>query len=162
MQRVKIKVERWRRFNADAAFEVFGDYGSGTIDYAHPMTPRPVALWPEAGTRAGHLLDGHLTPRHLDGVGSDGHLDGSHLTQEHLFPAMEMGFESPAYVFGRFQHAVRMDDGAQNASSAVVAAVTVNSAPSRPRCVSRGSYDGTTGRLTFNFSPSRFEPIRGS
>ncbi len=161
MRRVRINVERLRRYNADTIFEVLGNLGIGPIDFAHPLTPRPVALWPEAAARAGHLLDGHLSLRHLDSVNPDGHLEGGHLQGEHLYPALVMSFDTPPYVFGRFEHAVRMLDGAGNVSESTVVAVTINGAPSVPGCVERAGYDPETDRLTFSFSPSRFEAVPG-
>lgn len=161
MQRVRVKVLRSRAFNSDASFEVFGDLGTGTIDFDHPMTPRPVALWPEASPRRGHLLDSHLNLRHVDGVDPDGHLEAEHLNSDHQQPAMAAIYDTPSYVFGRFQHAVVMQDGAGNVSAPSVAAVTVNSAPIVPQCVKRDSYNDTTDQITFSFEPSRFMPISG-
>ena len=142
-------------------FEVFGDLGSGTIDYLHPLTPRPVALWPDAGPRAGHLLDGHLTIRHADGVNPDGHVEDEHLRGEHLYPALTVTFDTPGYVFGLFQHAVTLSDGAGNASPATSSGITVNAAPTVPEGVARSGYDSMTDRLTLSFRSSRFDPVSG-
>ncbi len=161
MQRVRVTVRRSRSFNADATFEVFGNLGSGTIDFVHPMTPRSVALWPDGAPRRGHLLDAHLVLRHLDSVGPDGHLESGHVQSAHLQPAMDVFYDTPAYVFGRFQHGVVMSDGAGNASPPTVAAVTVNSSPTVPQCVTRLGYDGVADQITFSFEPSRFDAISG-
>lgn len=161
MQRVRVGISRLRRYSSDTVFEVFGDLGDGTIDYLHPLTPRPVALWPDAGPRDGHLLDGHLTIRHADGVNPDGHIEDEHLSGEHLYPALTVTFDTPGYVFGRFQHAVKLSDGAGNESSATSAVLTVNSAPTVPEGVTRSGYDSLTDQLTFLFRPSRFEPVSG-
>lgn len=161
MQRVRVRVSRLRRYNADTVFEVFGDLGIDPIDYLHPLTPRPVALWPEAARRGGHLLNGHLTIRHLDSVDPDGHLEGTHLQGDHLYPALEVTFDTPAYVFGRFFHGVKMLDGAGNESAPSVVGITINSAPTVPGCVKRAGYDAVTDRLTFSFVASRFEPVPG-
>ncbi len=161
MQRIQVRIDRLRRYNADTVYDVFGDLGTGQIDDDHPLTPYPVPLWPLGGGRRGHLLDGHLTVRHLDDVNPDGHLEGTHMEDEHLYPALAVTFETPAYVFGRFGHAVRMSDGAGNLSGAASAAITVNSAPTVPQCVTRSGYDGATDQLTFFFAASRFDAISG-
>ncbi len=161
MRRVRVKVQRTRAFNGDASFEVFGDLGTGTIDYDHPLSPRPIALWPEASPRSGHVRDGHLTLRHLDGACGDGHVDAGHVASDHLQPALDVIYDTPAYVFGRFQHAVVMRDAAGNTSSPTVAAITINSAPTVPQCLARNSYNAVTDQITFSFEPSRFQPISG-
>ena len=161
MQRVRIEVDRLRRYASDTTFDVFGDLGTGVIDLVHPLTPRRFPLWPEAEPRRGHLVDGHLVVRHLDGVSPDGHLDGAHLRGEHLLPAAAVTFDTPWYVFGRFGHSIVMYDGAGNASSATTVVVVINSDPRPPGCVRRSGYDAATDVLTFSFSPSRFEPVPG-
>ena len=161
MQRVRVSVSRLRQDNAGTVFEVFSNWGRGQVDYLHPATPRPVMLWPEAAPRDGHLLNGHLTARHLDSVDPDGHLEGVHLRGNHLYPALAVTFDTPAYVFGRFVHAVRMSDGAGNGSSASVVAITVNGAPTVPERVIRAGYNPETDQLILSFSASRFEPVPG-
>jgi hypothetical protein len=161
MRRVRVTVPRLRRYSSDVTFEVFGDLGEAGIDFVYPLTPRPVALWPEAGARGGHLLDGHLTLRHLDGVDRDGHLEGAHLEAEHLYPAMGVYYDTPEYVFGRYGHAVKMYDGAGNASAETVSAITVNEAPSAPAEMARAAYDAGSDRISFAFAPGRFEAVAG-
>ena len=161
MQRVRVTVDRMRQYSAGTVFEVFGDLGSDPIDDLHPLTPRPVALWPEAARRGGHLLDGHLALRHLDSVDPDGHLEGAHLRGDHLYPALGVTFDTPGYVFGRFMHAVRMSDGVGNMSAASVVGITINSSPTVPGCLTRAGYDPVTDRLTLSFAASRFEPVSG-
>ena len=161
MQRVQVRVDRLRRYDSDVRFEVFGDLGTGVIDFDHPLTPRPVALWPEGAPRRGHVRDGHLTVRHLDSVSPDGHLESTHVDSEHLYPALASLYETPPYVFGRFQHSVKMSDAAGNVSAASTAAITVNSAPTVPECVTRLAYDIGQDKLTFSFEPSRFDPVSG-
>ncbi len=161
MQRVEVRVDRLRRYSSDAVFEVFGDLGTGSVDFAHALTPRPVGLWPEAVRQRGHMRDGHVSARHLDGVRPDGHLESTYLEGEHLYPALAAVFETPGYVFGRFLHAVKMSDGSGNESVATTSGITVNSAPTVPECMRRTAYDAGTDRLTFSFVPSRFEPISG-
>lgn len=161
MERVLVSVDRLRRYNADASFEVYGDLGTGAIDWDHPLTPRPVRLWAEGVVRRGHVCDGHLVVRHLDSVHPDGHLEGAHVLHEHLFPALAVTFATPAYVFGRFQHAVTLVDGAGNVSPATQNSVTVNSAPSVPEAVVREAYDAGTDLLTWTFVGSRFDPMSG-
>ncbi len=156
MQRVRIQVPRLRCYGADTGFQVYGDGGTGTIDYAHPLTPQVVALWPEAERRAGHLSDGHLMIRHLDGMDPDGHLEGTHLSDNHLTPAGEIHFDTPAYVFGRFRHGVRMVDGAGNESAATETVVSVNGAPTAPACVERAGYDALGDVVAFTFTAGRF------
>ena len=163
MIRVRLMVLRLRRYAADTWFEVYGDLGGGEMDYDHPLAPGPVRFWPEAGERNGHLRDAHLTLRHLDSVGPDGHLETLHLEAAHLWPAWPLVVESPSYVFGRFDHALKLFDGAGNASADPPAqhAVVINAAPPAPRGLKTVAYDQATDQVTFTFHGSRFEAIRG-
>ena len=163
MIRTRLTVLRLRRYASDTSFELYGDLGSGEIDYDHSLPPGRVRFWPEAGERNGHLRDAHLMLRHLDSVDPDGHLETLHLEAEHLWPAWPIVLESPSYVFGRFDHAVRLFDEAENVSSDPPArrAVTVNAAPPAPRALKCVGYNEVTDQVTFSFDGSRFEPIRG-
>jgi hypothetical protein len=162
MQRVRLEALRLRNLPGDSVFDVFGDLGTGVVDTERPLTPRPIALFPEFTPRQGHLRDGWLSDRHLDGVDPDGHVEADHLKSEHFQPAAGRFFDTPGYVFGRFLHEVNVTDGAGNTSVAESFAVTVNAAPTRPECVQRTGYDAEQDVVTFAFAPSRFAPIRGA
>jgi hypothetical protein len=164
VQRIELDIPRLRRYEAADAFEVYADLGSGQVDYDHPMPPGRARLWPDAAPRQGHLLDGHLALRHLDSVDPDGHLHTLHLAADHLYPAWPVRWESPAYVFGRFQHAVRVFDGFGGANIYTQAAIvhTINSAPSVPANCRFASHDEATDRIVLTFDPSRFHPIVGN
>jgi hypothetical protein len=164
MQRVEIDILRLRRYASDAAFAVYGDLGSGSIDYDHPLPPGVVPLWPAAAPPDGHLRDGHLVLRHLDDVSPDGHLQTLHLRAEHLYPAWPITCASPGYVFGRFGHTVRMCDGAGNwtGQSEPIVALTINSNPTVPTCCHRASFDAQADEVRLTFQPSRFAPIPGN
>ena len=163
MVRVRLTMLRLRRYASDTRFEAYGDLGTGQIDYEHPLSPEAVRFWPEAGERNGHLSDAHLALRHVDSIDPDGHLETLHLKAEHLWPAWPMVVGSPSYVFGRFDHAVRLFDGAGNVSSDPPAtyATTVNTAPAAPRGLKQVGYDDAFDQVTFSFYGSRFEAIRG-
>jgi hypothetical protein len=100
--------------------------------------------------------------RHLDSVVPDGWLEGVHLADEHHYPGAEVVVESPGYVFGRFVHAVRMVDGAGNVSGTSESSVTVNSSPTIPTLVRRGSYDEGLDQISFSFQGSRFDGLLGT
>ena len=163
MQRIHLVVPRGPAYAADTACEWYGDLGSGEIDYTRPLPPGRVRLWPVA-TSVGHLTGGHLSGRHLDAVDADGHLEDAHLLEKHLTPAGALVLVSPRYVFGRFQHALRMFDGAGNASpdATGIAAVTINSAPAAPGGLRRGTLDTQTGRLRFHLDGVRFAAVAGA
>ena len=163
MIRLRLTILRLSRYAADTAFEAYADLGSGAIDYDHALPPGRIPFWPEAAPRVGHMRDAHLALRHLDSIDPDGHLHTLHLRAEHLRPAWPLVVESPAYVFGRFDHAVRLFDGAGNASSDPPPriAMTVNSSPEAPRGLKRESFNVATGQVTFSFHPVRFSPLRG-
>lgn len=162
MQRVRLTIPRTADFASDAAFEVYGDLGSGTVEVNHPLPPGRVRLWQAADPRAGHVLDAHLVSRHLDSVDAEGHFEGRHLCDAHLAPALPVNLESPRYVFGRFLHRIRMFDGAGNAAgSDVDVAVTVNSAPQPPAGLRRIGWDEQARRITFAFNPVRFHAVAG-
>lgn len=163
MTRVRLTILRLPRYTADTWFEVYGDLGTGAIDYDHALPPGLVRLWPEAAPRDGHLRDAHLALRHLDSIDPDGHLETQHLETEHLRPAWPMTVDSPSYVFGHFDHAVKLYDAAGNASADPPAlfAATINSAPAAPRGLKRESFNAAAGQVTFSFYRSRFSPLRG-
>ncbi len=156
MQAVQIAVPRRRAYTAGDAFDVFGDGGTGTFDFAQPRLDRRVPLWPEAMPGAGHILDGHLTGRHLDAIDPDGHLEGVHLHDDHHWPAAPIVAETCRYMFGAFKHAVRMYDAQGNASADAPAEVTtvINSSPLAPRGFAKDSYDKGAGRMVMAFTPS--------
>lgn len=156
MQSVRILVPRRREYRGGDGFEVFGDGGSGTIDFSHPVTGRRVGLWSEAAGRRGHLLDGHLMLRYLDSVDRDGHFSGVHLNDDHLVPAGVVQVEVGRYVLGRFRHAVRMVDAAGNHvdDTPVTLTTVINSHPDRPGRLSAASYDSETDQIAFGFEPS--------
>ena len=164
MQRVEFQVMRLRRYHGDAAFEVYGDLGSGSVDLDRPFPPGRVRMWPEAAARRGHLLDGHVALRHLDSADPDGHVETLHLLGEHLYPAWPVRCESPGYVFGRFQHAVRVFDGVGNVDlySQAEFVTTISTSPTVPRRCRRSSYDSQADRVEIAFEPSRFAPIVGN
>ena len=163
MIRVRFTVLRLRRYASDAWLELYGDLGGGELDYAHPLGPGPIRFWPEAGGRGGHLCDAHLSVRHLDAVDPDGHLETAHLESEHLWPAWPIVVESPAYVFGKFDHAIRVYDEAGNVAgdAPLRHVVVVNSAPAIPRGLKHRGSDPATSQVTFSFHGSRFAAIRG-
>ena len=163
MQRVRFVVPRLAVYGSDVAVELYGDLGSGTIDFDHPLPPGRARLWPGAA-HGGHLDGGHVVARHLDAVDADGHFAGAHLVADHLDPVEAIVLESPRYVFGRFRHALRMFDGVGNASGAAPAefAHTVNAAPRAPGDLRRAGYDALSGVITFGFSGVRFDAVAGA
>lgn len=163
MKRVRFLVPRDVTYSSDVAFELYGDLGSGTVDFTRPLPPGRVRLWPEGAPRTGHLRDGHLMLRHVDSVDVDGHLEGTHLWDGHLQPVLAVVVDSPRYVFGRFRHAIRMFDGAGNTSAQapVEHVQTINAAPSAPRGLKRVGWDGAGQRLLFSFDPVRFNAVAG-
>lgn len=160
MQSICIRVPRLRQYPSDHAFEVYGDLGGGGIDYDRPLTDRKQRLWPEAEPQPGHLLGGHLMVRHLDGIEPDGHLQGAHLGDRHLWPAVDVRFVTREYIFGRFQHEVRIVSGVGNMAPAgsVVHEQTINSSPPVPTSFKVTSYDSDNDQATFSFQPVRFSP----
>ena len=108
MQPIRIIIARRSEYVPGDAFEVFGDRATGTVDFDHSLTARAVPLWLEAPPVAAHLLGGHLLGVHLDGVFPAGHLEGVHLSDTHLVPESVVVWESEPYVFGRFQHVLKM------------------------------------------------------
>lgn len=156
MQSVRILIPRKTEYRAGDAFDVFGNGGSGAIDFLNPLTSRKLMLWPESAERRGHLLDGHLTMKHLDGIRPDGHLDGIHLNDRFLMPAGARLVEVGRYVFGRFDHAVRLYDrfGNTHVQTPVTLSTVINSSPSAPERLTAQSHDAGSDQMTFSFEPS--------
>ncbi len=156
MQSIRIGVVRERRFCSTDGFHVYGDSGSGVMDWVHPVTPRRELFWPDAAVVAGHLLAGHVMGPHLDSVRPDGHLEGVHLLDECLMPAAAIFCETDPLVFGRFRHAVVTEDAIGNATQAgvTIRERVINSEPAAARDLKPVSYDAGSHRLTFSFVPS--------
>lgn len=158
MVRISISVVRGRSFRSVDGFQVYGDSGSGTVDYDYPLTSRRQLLWDDMPVLVGHMLDGHVMSVHLDGVVTDGHLEGTHLLDEHSYPAATTVFESRPHVFGRFRHTVVMEDAVGNmtTSGVTVHGTVVNSDPPPADAFVPSSHDGGTDQLTFTFGPSDY------
>lgn len=158
MQRIQIMIPGRRRYGPGDAFEIFSNRGRGEIDYARPLTGRPVLFWPDAEPMAGHLLDAHLRNRHLAAVGPQaGHLEGSHLTDHHLWPDRAMIYESPPCGLGRFRFSVRITDGVGNVTAPTIPELeeVINSDPGPPSDFVAMASEGPGGRMTFRFRPAR-------
>lgn len=156
MQVIRIGVLRSGRYRSGDGFQVYGDAGTGQVDWEHPVTPRRELLWPDVPVMVGHTSGGHLMGMHLDHVVPDGHLAGTHLLDEHLYPAGLVAFEAGPFVFGRFRHAVLMEDGLGNAElgGVTVHETVINSEPMAASELRPIGYEARTGGLTFAFWPS--------
>lgn len=156
MESIRIGVLRSRHRRSTDGFQVFGDRGTGQIDWSHPITPRRVLLWDDASPVPGHAMGGHAMGRHLDDIVPEGHVMGTHLYDEHLRPAALISFETDKHTFGRFRHAVVMEDAVGNRASAdaVIVETVINSAPISPDRLMPVSYEALSSRLTFSFDPS--------
>jgi hypothetical protein len=153
MQRVVIHVPRFRQYDSGDGFAVYGDGGTGSIDYGRMIGDAVVPFWPSSARRLGHLLDGHLMLPHISTAWLDGHLAGMHLIGEHLWPAGVIRFETPLYYFGAFGHVVRMLDAAGNwrEDEPAVVATVVNSSPRAVGDVVLAGYEGETDRVAIEF-----------
>jgi hypothetical protein len=149
-------VVRGRAFCSSDGFEIFGDGGTGKMDWDHPVTARRVLLWPETCPMAGHLLDGHVAARHMDAFQPDGHLEGTHLLDAYLYPAATIDDEVGPCVLGRFRFAIVMQDVAGNRETdgVTINEVVVNSEPEPARRLRPTARDAGSDRMTFAFEPS--------
>jgi len=156
MQQLVIDVVRRRGFASGDGFHVYGNGGSGAVDWEHPVTSRRYLLHPDTPPAATHLRAEHLHTMHLDTVTADGHLQGTHLLDACQWPAGVISHVSRPLVFGRFSHAVVVEDAAGNADTAgaVFHEQVINAAPPPPSEFKAVEHDASTGRLTFSFTPS--------
>lgn len=155
MQRVRISVFRGSAGSGGDTFVVYGDGGTGVMNYEEPLTPMPVALWPGAAAHPGHLGGRHLVTGHLDTAGRDAHLEGLHLYGEHLRPSAAVVFDTDGYVFGAFAHQVFLADSEGNVAAAgsPVRVTVINSRPPAPEDVRLEEYQGASDQVVFTFSP---------
>lgn len=156
MQAIRIGVVRSRSYRSPDGFHVCGDGGSGQMDWDHPVTPRRQLLWGDVPGLVGHVGVGHLTGLHLDNVCPDGHAEGTHLLDEHLYPAVAVGYETEPVVFGRFRHAVVMEDAVGNMTTngVTVHETVVNSEPAPARHFRPMYHEVVPDRFKFSFSGS--------
>ncbi len=164
MQRIRMMVARNPDGASDVSVEWYGDLGTGNVDFGRALPPGRQKLWRECPQRVGHLLEGHLMIGHMDCVQADGHLEVTHVGHGHLEAGYALALESPRYVFGRFRHALRMFDGAGNATGEGELAFghTVNSSPPVPTGFRRTEWNAATSQLQFAFDPVRFNPVIGN
>ena len=156
METIRIGVVPSRSYRATDGFHVYGDGGTGQVDWVHPVTPRRQLLWDDAPVVPGHLLGGHGMGLHLDNVCSDGHVRGTHLLDEHLIPAAAAVYETEPFVFGRFRHALVTEDAVGNATTqdVTVHETVVNAEPLTAGDLVPTAHDPASDRLTFSFSAS--------
>jgi hypothetical protein len=156
MKRIQFAVVRDARFRSVDGFHICGDGGTGTIDWAHPITPRRLLFWEDALPMQPHLLAGHLAGHHLDSIFRKGHLSGTHLLDRHGQPAGTTVFEAGPFVFGRFKHVIWTQDelGNQRYLETVVHETVINSYPSPVSNFKAEDCDGQTGTVRFSFTPS--------
>jgi hypothetical protein len=156
MQGIRIGVVRGRKYLSTDGFHIYGDGGTGQMDWAHPVTPRRILFWDDAPVIVGHLFGGHVVSQHLDGVRADGHLEGTHLLDENLFPATAVACEVGPFVFGRFGHAVAVEDQVGNTAKTglTIYETVINSEPESSDDFQLLSYDSQLDRMTFLFQPS--------
>ncbi|HOA73996.1 MAG TPA: hypothetical protein PL151_07730 [Phycisphaerae bacterium] len=157
MQMIQFAVVREARFRSVDGFHVCGDHGKGTIDWAHPLTPRRLLFWDDALPMQPHLQAGHLMGHHLDSIFREGHLAGTHLLDRHGEPAGVIIFEAGPYVFGRFKHVVWTQDelGNQTYLETDVHETLINSYPPAASNFRVEHFDEQTGVMTFSFKPSQ-------
>jgi len=156
MRAIRIQVIRSRTYCSEDGWHVYSDGGTGSMDWGHPVTPRRQLFWDDVPPVARHLLGGHMMGHHLDSVVPDGLFEGLHLLDEHLYPAMNVTWETGPFVFGRFQHAVVTEDAAGNVemSGVNIYEQVINSDPPPARDICLRSHDSLIDRLTFSFVPS--------
>ena len=132
---------------------VFGDAGTGTIDWDRPLTSRKVMFWADTPAVAGHLAGGHMAGPYLDGIVPDRHLEGTFLLDAHLQPAASSHWHSDPLVFGRFQMAVVTEDavGNRRIEDATFCEQVVHSEPPPARALAPASFDAPSGCLTLSF-----------
>ena len=84
-----------------------------------------------------------------------GHLEGVHLSDTHLVPESVVVWESESYVFGRFQHVLKMADVVGNRSTGPwpTFADTVNSAPRPLKRFEKTGYDAVNDQVIFSIEP---------
>lgn len=155
MRPIRIILTRRSEYVPGDAFEVFGDRASGSVDFDHSLTPHPVPLWIDTPITAGHLEGGRFAGPHLDGFSPAGHLEGLHLQDAHLVPEAVLVWESEPYVFGAFQHVLKMVDAIGNRSidPSPIFTHTINSAPRPPRRFEKLEYISATDQVRFSFVP---------
>jgi len=156
MQHIRFTVVRDGRFRSVDGLNIHSDGGTGVMDWAHPVTPRRLLFWEDAGPMPPHLLAGHLMARHLDSVRFEGHLTGTHLLDCQGHPAGTTVFEVGPFVFGRFRHAVVTEDelGNRRLDGVIVRESVINSDPPPPSHFRAEEFDPATGILAFSFTPS--------
>ena len=124
------------------------------IDYAAPLNPAPLPVYPDAVHRGGWASGAHLGYAHLaepEGVGNR----GDHGLRFVRYRPVLAWFTEPLFYFGAYTVAARPVSAAgdEQTGSTPTQSITVNSWPHSPTNVALSSYDNGTDQVVIGLTP---------
>ncbi|HNY77621.1 MAG: hypothetical protein RBS72_04515 [Sedimentisphaerales bacterium] len=148
--RVRLAFLRSQHLPPGTALDIYGDGGTGQIDYDEPLNGTPIPIWPcpqdKAGFGMSHFGDGDFG---WDAAAAVGFGKGCFGYGQFGLDADAIEWISPLLASGTYRFGVQVVDEAGNASAAVQTGPLAVVTPARPAArLDVASFDAETGRLT--------------
>ncbi len=150
--RARLVFLRSQSLPLDGAFNLYGDAGTGQIDYETPLNDAPFPIWPCPQDKAGFGLscfgEGDFG---WDAAAAVGFGKGCFGCAQFGLDADAVEWISPALAEGTYRFAVKVVDGAGNTSPPIEIAPLTIVPPARPAArLSVEAFDPQTRQLTLN------------
>jgi hypothetical protein len=152
--RVRISLLRSQNLLSDTTAEIYFDNGTGVIDYNHPLSDRPIKIWPAWQDKAGFGMSRFgVGDFGYDSAGAVGFGKGSFGHGQFGLDADTIEWTSPPLMAGVYKLGVKITDGAGNKSSASeTEPITVIPAARPAEKVSISSFDKQKNELLLSVS----------
>ena len=151
--RVRISLLRAQDLPTGGSIEIYGDNGTGQINYDNPLTGLPIRLWPAWQDKAGFGMSRFGSGDFgYDSAAAAGFGKGSFGHGQFGLDADAIEWVSPVMKAGVYKFAVRVIDEAGNESSSQTGQVTVTSTARPAEKLSISSFDKQTNELLLSIS----------
>lgn len=150
--RVRLTLLRSQSLPTAGAFNVYGDAGTGLIDYETPLNETPVPIWPCPQDKAGFGLSCFGEDDFgWDATAAVGFGKGCFGSGQFGLDADAIEWTSPVLTEGAYRFGVKVVDAAGNASAPVETAPLTIVPPARPAAkLGISSFDPQTDQLTLS------------
>lgn len=117
--RVRLTLLRSQTLPMEATANVYGDHGTGQVDYAEPLNPMPISIWPCRQDKAGFgMAQFGAGDFGYDSAASIGFGKGNFGHGQFGLDADAIEWIGPPLPLGRYRFGVRIADGRGNESPA--------------------------------------------
>jgi hypothetical protein len=152
--RVRIVLLRSQNIPIDATAQIYFDNGTGEIDYATPLTDRPIRIWPARQDKAGFAMSRFgIGDFGYESAAAVGFGKGNFGNGQFGLDADAIEWVSPLLSGGVYKFAVKVSDAAGNQSAGAESGeVTVIRGARPAEQVSVSSFDEQTNQLVLSVS----------